>query len=43
MRRWSVNDYMLFALEQSLGEVPEPVGVRNNALAYDDDGKGVLT
>lgn len=42
-KRWSVNDYMVWALEQALEEPALTIGARNNALAYSDDGTARMT
>jgi len=36
--RWTFNDLVCAALEEYVGEVPEPVGVRPNQNIYDNDG-----
>lgn len=41
-RRWSLNDALTHALVEYFGDVPEPVGYRENRHEYDEDGNVVV-
>jgi hypothetical protein len=40
---WSLNDYVVSAIRQAIdsGELPDPVGARQNIKVYDDSGNPI--
>jgi hypothetical protein len=42
---WSLNDFIVSAIRAAVdnGELPEPVGMRQNVKVYDDNGQLIGT